>query len=980
MTRALIKSVAVCVLLVISASAEVPPLEVLLPIPDPAPESNEAPDPEPKQDADASESDPGLAEPSPSGVTESSGSDTDADDPASVPAGKPDDGNPDAGNGDSVETAVESTGDGQQPEPLVDVDLIDAEGLDIEDASGELPDEAVHEGIERNSDEPLELLRITNPDILALWRDELPQFDDKPENQKAAGAILRTDFEVTADGESGSGVISADLIQTPDETDDNIRLTKQDVRALETQNPQLQAGAALSLSSRKASVRVFGSASTKTTAALLSQARRKKAARTSAAIVLGIESRSRATTDAGDLLTKSAAGIGVARQKRTPVITDTRVRGTGAGKQVANGSYWVPARLDLDTLMSKLDSRLVDNMIVIKGPYSALYGPGYNFTDIDLLKAPRYADGFEAHGSSSLEYKTNGEQWYGRQSLWGGGEDWGYRVGYGHRTGSDYDTGDDRFSLPTSYNSRFVDITLGYDFSQDEHLEFHYLRLDQSDVEFPGMAFDMNYLVTNSWEFEYILEDQASFDELSFEAWYNLTRFQGDTFAAGKRRQIPTLRLNLFPFDGSGDVSMVAPNLGMPQLGMGAAITDVWTLSTGYSSVVTWGENGDPQLQLGADLRYIARELNDVEIFRPTASNNFPIPPSYSANPGLLAEYELPVDEDWTIRTGGRLDFVMTKAQNEVPGVGTTTGDPMMGFTGTPQLITDRLMTSRLDRNFTLWSWFLTLEHEVDENITASFGAGFSQRAPNLTELYAAGPFVNLLQSGLTTLTGDPQLDKERLRQIDASIDLDYDEFRAHLGGFHAWVEDYITFDGGLLTEAQIGQLNNRILFTNTDRATLAGFEASAELDVHEQVTLFTSMNYTEGRDHTRRAPSRIRGTGNRSDSATTKEPLPNIPPFEARFGTRIHSLEGEAPWAIELSARMVDNQDRFASSLFERGTPGFTVWDVRGYWQVQDNFSLTAGVENFTDKFYREHLDYRAGLGVFQPGINFYFGAETTY
>lgn len=32
------------------------------------------------------------------------------------------------------------------------------------------------------------------------------------------------------------------------------------------------------------------------------------------------------------------------------------------------------------------------------------------------------------------------------------------------------------------------------------------------------------------------------------------------------------------------------------------------------------------------------------------------------------------------------------------------------------------------------------------------------------------------------------------------------------------------------------------------------------------------------------------------------------------------------------------------------------------------------------TGTIYREHLDYRAGRGVFQPGVNFYFASELTY
>ena len=70
--------------------------------------------------------------------------------------------------------------------------------------------------------------------------------------------------------------------------------------------------------------------------------------------------------------------------------------------------------MDLDTMLSKIDSRIIDNMIVVKGPYSSRYGPGFDFVDVQLLDAPRFMDGFQSRGSSSVDYKTNGEQWYGR--------------------------------------------------------------------------------------------------------------------------------------------------------------------------------------------------------------------------------------------------------------------------------------------------------------------------------------------------------------------------------------------------------------------------------------------------------------------------------------------------------------------------------------------------------------------------------------
>jgi outer membrane receptor protein involved in Fe transport len=96
-------------------------------------------------------------------------------------------------------------------------------------------------------------------------------------------------------------------------------------------------------------------------------------------------------------------------------------------------------------------------------------------------------------------------------------------------------------------------------------------------------------------------------------------------------------------------------------------------------------------------------------------------------------------------------------------------------------------------------------------------------------------------------------------------------------------------------------------------------------------------------------------------------------------------SRRGDAPpdrWGIELSARIVDHQSRVAASLLETTTPGFTVWDMRTFWRPRSNMLLVGGVENFTDKNYREHLDFRSfdGISMFQPGVNFYAGGEVTY
>ena len=62
--------------------------------------------------------------------------------------------------------------------------------------------------------------------------------------------------------------------------------------------------------------------------------------------------------------------------------------------------------MDLDTMLSKIDARLIENVVIIKGPYSVLYGPGFDFVDLQLLRSPRYETGPEGQGAPVLTTRS----------------------------------------------------------------------------------------------------------------------------------------------------------------------------------------------------------------------------------------------------------------------------------------------------------------------------------------------------------------------------------------------------------------------------------------------------------------------------------------------------------------------------------------------------------------------------------------------
>lgn len=699
-----------------------------------------------------------------------------------------------------------------------------------------------------------------------------------------------------------------------------------------------------------------------------------------ASVIQGQESAVRLSTDMGDLMGGSAAALDLGIQRRNPIVNDPRVRGSQVGTLAASGSYWVPARIDLDTMASKIDSRIVDHVVVIPGPYSALFGPGKQFLDFELQRTPRYERGFQIHGATNADFRSNGDQWYGRQAIWGGDDLWGFRVGYGHRTGNDYESGNGLL-IPSSYKSRDIDLAFGAQLTADTAVEGQALRLDQTDVELAGQAFDIDTLVTDGYELEYTLTNPAWADQVIIDAWYNLTVFDGSAQRASKRKQ--------FPF--YDNINFVG-------------FTDVESLSSGYRLLSRWEGDMFERVDAGADLRYVKQRLDELTSgrvgFVPWTDANSPIPKSDYVNPGLFIDSSVRMTDNVMAVAGGRIDYVGTAvladaAQLDSLGV-------QSALPGNPPLsAADIWGSGDLDANDILGLGYCGLEVAGEDGWGLFTKVGFSERAPNLTERYAVETFMALIQNGLNTVTGDPRLEKEQLIQTDVGVVKQSDRSRFIVSGFHAWVHDYITFEAMSVVTgppaAQIEQVN--LKYVNTDLATLWGWQARYEYEWNDLLTPFATLQYVQGDDRTRngsfatqqasagnpsmRVPGSPRGffSGIPGDD---KEPLPGIVPLESRLGLRWEEKNSPRPWGVEIAARVVDNQDRVAASLLETPTPGFTVWDVRAFLRPNERWLLVGGVENFTDKQYREHLDFRSrnpiALSSFRPGVSFNFGVEAQY
>lgn len=706
--------------------------------------------------------------------------------------------------------------------------------------------------------------------------------------------------------------------------------------------------------------------------------RQQAAESTSANVVSGEEALTRKTTDVGSLLGNSINNPGVYTQHRSPIITDFRIRGYHNGQYLAraDGAFWFPARLDVDSILSKIDSNNIDDIVVINGPYSARHGPGFAFIDVATNPTPRTEGQTEWSGRSGVNYNINGQQLNGFQVFEVGGEDYGISVFYGHLIGSDYRDGAGNL-VPSSYNSRNLNLAVGLDLTATTSMEFRYLRQDQTDVELAGQFTDIDFMKTDGFAVNFTSVPDVFCDLLTIDTWYNRSRANG----SGGRESKQSLFNSVFDQPAPGTGMLTIPR---------DSFTDFGVASTGFTAAMTWGQRGEVQKTIGADLRQYQQALSETQI-RPEGSGGLKsgtndtfalIPKAESTNPGLFAEVMVPATERLRFRGGTRVDWVDVSAD---PGAITRRGGNAKPL--------DTLGPDR-DNSYTLWSAYVSSDYDLTDQWTASVGYGMAQRPPTLTELYAMRPFESVLQQGLNRIQGYPFLDPERLKQLDLGLRTYGEVFQGGIRGFHAWIDDYITYQG-IAIEPTSSSERITSVFVNTPLATLAGGEIFGEYAAHENVTLFGMLMYVEGRNHTLNellygTPSlpvppgaRIGGEVGREqfDQSVGEEPLPQIPPLESRLGIRLHASGPEPTKSVEFLVRIVNSQDQVASgSLLEQPTPGFTTYNLTGYWQPGDGVTFTYGLLNLTDKLYREHLDNRAGNQLYQPGISGFFGSEFIY
>jgi len=231
----------------------------------------------------------------------------------------------------------------------------------------------------------------------------------------------------------------------------------------------------------------------------------------------------------------------------------------------------------------------------------------------------------------------------------------------------------------------------------------------------------------------------------------------------------------------------------------------------------------------------------------------------------------------------------------------------------------------------------------------AQLGGGFSARTtfglgyrnPDPTELFglATRPDGFLYR-------GNADLRTETNRNVELSLAYDRSGRGASVTAFRNSLHDLIA--AVLVPGETVGGRPVRS-YENVARARIEGVSGSAYVNVAPQLRFDGSATWTRG--------------SRRPDD----EPLAQVPPLQGTLNARL--TPGRLVDWIEVGGYGAAEQSRVDTTVGERVTPAWATMHVRTAFAIAGS-SITIGVENVLDQYYRSHID---NPGVHQPGRNFF-------
>ena len=571
-----------------------------------------------------------------------------------------------------------------------------------------------------------------------------------------------------------------------------------------------------------------------------------------------------------------------------------------------NKSTW---RFGPNQYLNTTDPEYIDQIEVVKGPTSVMYGSDAIGGTVNLIRQQSFASSgaFELKSHYTMHYSSanDGQGMHGAVTLRNNRIQSTLNIGYNRfhdlRAG-----GAMGFQRPTGWKEYSAAVSLGSLIDEHRSVRLEYTGFRQQHVP----RYD-KYVDNSNQLYEY---DPQNRDLVSLT-------LDGKSLSSF----VQSYKLNLSyqrEREGRNEQKKGSSSLTISQdkvytLGCNLQFSSFpvphhW-LVYGVESYGDWVRSE----------RYRVEGLSRKDM-RPT----FPDKSTYQSS-GLFVQDRWQLNEALSIMIGGRLSHFHVQTQLENPyGL---FADNYLNFTETA-----------------------AVEVEPCHNLSlyGSWAAGF--RAPNLDDVAV----LETTNSGIDA--PNPALSTEKSNCFEVGAKTQSSFWKASLALYYSELRDIIDRRPGLYDGRNFWDENGN------------GLKDPGELDVYQKQNVGRARVYGAEFQQILALGSQweVRGHSQWTwgENVTNHEPLSRIPPLSGLLAVRFKPVSGlwfEIFGQAADTQRRLSSRDRSDTRIGSQGTSGWNTLNLRGEWG-SGLFKIDVILENITDRLYKTH-----GSGVYSSGLN---------
>jgi iron complex outermembrane receptor protein len=618
------------------------------------------------------------------------------------------------------------------------------------------------------------------------------------------------------------------------------------------------------------------------------------------------------SADGGELL-RNIPGISGNRMGGHGI--DPIIRGQSQNRLniILDGAYMYggcPNRMDPATSYAKTES--YDQVTIIKGSQTVTNGPGGpGGTVLFERETERFLPDEKLRGSFSVGYQGNADTKEASLDVAAGNQTGFLRLLGSYADSGNYEDGDG-YRVNTAFESKNAMAIFGLTPDDDTSIELSFEATRDEDVLYPGAKMDAPYSDNDTVRFKFKRDAEVG------------------PFSA--------MRAELY----SSSIDHLMDNYSLRAVGPMKMATETSSDTFGGTISADLVTDGGTEWTFGIDHQTNEREAR--RYFGPGAGGDpaslhaVMWPDVDTAISGIFAEFSRSLSDSNSIKAGLRYDHVSTTIRD---------ADVVTNARGLSpnNLFTDYYGDTAENEDEHNIGGFFTFEHRLSHE-TALFGTlSRSVRTADATERYLAGDHP----MAANRWVGNPNLDPEKHHQIEFGVNSNKSSWDLSASLFYNRVSDFILRDRARGQDG-ILQSDGATIYRNVD-ATLYGFEIDTGMRWNSNWSSRATMSYVH------------------SENRTDDRPIAQTPPLEGTINLEYNQSNWYAGAKLIAQTKQTRVEDDTAtdSGLDADKTPGWAIINLYGGYNITDNTTIKAGVDNLLDKTYAYHVN-RADLNPFNP------------